>query len=120
MAEHESSLLIEAVIYLSAAVVFVPLAKRLGLGSVLGYLAAGCIIGPFGLRLVEDVQSILHFSEFGVVLMLFAIGLELDPKRLWAMRSDVFRGGGLQMGVSGALLGLLFAALGLPPGGALV
>ena len=120
MAEHESSLLMEAVTYLAGAVIFVPLAKRFGLGSVLGYLAAGCAIGPFGLRLVQDVDSIMHFSEFGVVLMLFAIGLELDPKRLWSMRSDVFRGGGLQMGVSGALIGLLFMALGLPFAGALV
>src|SRR5262245_63984936 len=96
MLEH--SLLVDAAIYLGAAVVFVPIAKRLGLGSVLGYLVAGCAIGPFGLGVVRDVDSIMHFAEFGVVLMLFVIGLELDPKRLWAMRRDVFRGGGVQRG----------------------
>ena len=87
----------DALVYLAAAVVCVPLAKRLGLGSVLGYLLAGVAIGPWGLRLVEDVESILHFAEFGVVLMLFVIGLELEPQRLWAMRAAVFGGGALQL-----------------------
>jgi glutathione-regulated potassium-efflux system ancillary protein KefC len=94
MAEH--SILLDATIYLGAAVVFVPLASRLGLGSVLGYLFAGCVIGPFGLGLVQDAEVVLHFAEFGVVLMLFAIGLELEPARL-AMRGAVFGGGALQM-----------------------
>jgi hypothetical protein len=76
----------DALVYLAAAVLCVPLAKRLGLGSILAYLLAGVAIGPWGLRLVEDVESILHFSEFGVVLMLFVIGLELgrnasEPRR---------------------------------------
>ena len=83
-------MLIDALIYLAAAVICVPIAKRLGLGSVLGYLIAGAIIGPWGLKLVEDVESIMHFSEFGVVLMLFVIGLELEPKRLFSMRKEVF------------------------------
>jgi Kef-type K+ transport system membrane component KefB len=72
---HERSVWLDALIYLSAAVVFVPIANRLRLGSVLGYLLAGCMIGPWGLGLVQDVESILHFAEFGVVLMLFIIGL---------------------------------------------
>lgn len=121
----EQSLLSNALIYLAAAVVAVPLAKRLGLGAVLGYLIAGMAIGPWGLRLIEDVGDILHFSEFGVVLLLFMIGLELDPKRLWSMRRPIFGGGGAQVATcTAALAGLallfgvdwktaLIAALGL-------
>lgn len=116
----EQTILIDAIFFLAAALVCVPIASRLKLGSVLGYLVAGCIIGPFGLRLVHDVHAILHFSEFGVVLMLFLIGLELDPKRLWQMRRSVFGGGALQMGVSGAALFALSLAVGLPWQGALV
>ena len=112
MSHH--GLLFDTMIYLAAAVLFVPLAARFKLGSVLGYLIAGCVIGPFCLKLVEDVESILHFAEFGVVLMLFMIGLELDPKRLWAIRGRVFGGGALQLGVCGALLGLGAWAVGLP------
>ena len=89
--------LTHAIIYLGAAVVCVPIASRLKLGSVLGYLAAGCAIGPYGLRLVGDHEATLHFAEIGVVLMLFLIGLELDPKKLWTMRRPVFGGGGLQL-----------------------
>ncbi|HEY2731919.1 MAG TPA: cation:proton antiporter, partial [Polyangia bacterium] len=118
MPDH--GLLFEVMVYLGAAVVFVPLASRLKLGSVLGYLIAGCVIGPFGLRLVRDVEAILHFAEFGVVLMLFLIGLELDPKRLFAMRRAVFGGGSLQMAVCGGLLTLGGVVLGLPWKGALV
>jgi glutathione-regulated potassium-efflux system ancillary protein KefC len=103
----------DALVYLGAAVVCVPLAKRAGLGSVLGYLIAGALIGPWGVRLVTDVGSILHFSEFGVVLMLFLIGLELDAKRLWQMRAPVFGGGGLQMLACGGLLTAAMIALGL-------
>jgi glutathione-regulated potassium-efflux system ancillary protein KefC len=111
---HEHSLLLDALVYLTAAVVFVPLASRLRLGSVLGYLLAGCLIGPFGLGLVSDIESILHFAEFGVVLMLFIIGLELDPSRLWAMRRSVFGGGSVQMLASGALLACAAVIAGLP------
>lgn len=96
--------MIDALIYLAAAVICVPLAKRFGLGSVLGYLIAGAVIGPWGLRLVWDVESALHFSEFGVVLMLFVIGLELEPKRLIAMRKAVFGGGTLQLALCGLAL----------------
>jgi Kef-type K+ transport systems, membrane components len=77
-------------IFLAAAVLVVPLFKKFGLGTVLGYLIAGILIGPWGLRLVTDVDSILHFSEFGVVLLLFIIGLELQPSRLWVLRRLVF------------------------------
>ena len=109
----EPSILRDALVYLGAAVVCVPLAKRLGLGSVLGYLIAGCAIGPWGLGLVSDVESILHFAEFGVVLMLFLIGLELDIRRLWQMRGPVFGGGGLQMLACGGLLSAALMAAGL-------
>jgi glutathione-regulated potassium-efflux system ancillary protein KefC len=98
------SLLIDAVVYLGAAVVAVPISKRLGLGSVIGYLAAGIAIGPYGLQLISDAQTVLHFSEFGVVLLLFLIGLELKPSRLWAMRHAIFGLGALQVVVSAALL----------------
>ena len=94
----ESSFLINAVVYLGAAVLAVPIAKRFGLGAVLGYLIAGIAIGPWGLRLISNVEDILHFSEFGVVLLLFMIGLELEPKRLWAMRRPIFGWGGAQVG----------------------
>jgi glutathione-regulated potassium-efflux system ancillary protein KefC len=114
------SLLTDAIVYLGATVLFVPVASRFKLGSVLGYLAAGCAIGPSGLGLVRDVASILHFAEFGVVLMLFLIGLELDPARLWAMRRSVFGGGALQMAVCGAILTGGAMAAGLPWRGALI
>lgn len=80
--EHAPTWLTNSFIYLSAAVIAVPLSKALGLGSIIGYLAAGMAIGPWGLGLVTNVDDILHFAEFGVVLMLFLVGLELEPKRL--------------------------------------
>jgi glutathione-regulated potassium-efflux system ancillary protein KefC len=101
--EH-SSWLINSLIYLAAAVVVVPLSKALGLGSIIGYLAAGMAIGPWGLGLVTDVQSILHFAEFGVVLMLFLVGLELEPERLWSMRRPIFGWGALQVLACTAIL----------------
>ncbi len=109
----DSHTLIQALIYLGSAALIVPIAVRLGLGSVLGYLIAGGIIGPWGLRLVTDAESILHFAEIGVVLMLFVIGLELDPQRLWKLRASVFGGGALQMVLCGLLLGAFCMALGL-------
>ena len=112
------SLIAEAVIFLGAAVVAVPLSKRLGLGSVLGYLMAGAAIGPWGLRLVSDVESILHFGEFGVVLLLFLIGLELQPERLWTMRRPVFGLGGAQVTISAAILAAVCYGLGVPWQGA--
>ncbi len=108
------------IVYLAAAVVCVPLASRLKLGSVLGYLAAGCAIGPFGLGFVEDPGATLHFSEIGVVLMLFVIGLELDPAHLMSMKRAVFGGGALQLSASALPLGLGALALGLPWQSALV
>lgn len=110
---NEHGLLGDAIVYLAAAVVCVPLASRFKLGSVLGYLGAGCLIGPHALRLVHDPASTLHFAEIGVVLMLFVIGLELDPKRLWAMRRAVFGGGALQLAACGVPLALGAMALGM-------
>lgn len=107
------NLLLEGLLYLGSAALFVPIAVRLGLGSVLGYLIAGCIIGPWGLKLVSDPESILTFAEIGVVLMLFIIGLELDPKRLWTLRASVFGGGSIQMGGCGLVLSLFCYLLGL-------
>ena len=103
----------DALIYLAAAVICVPLAWRLKLGAVLGYLVAGISIGPWGFNLVGDVDSIMHFSEFGVVLMLFVIGLELEPKRLIEMRKSVFGGGALQLALSSISLALGASAVGL-------
>jgi glutathione-regulated potassium-efflux system ancillary protein KefC len=103
----------EVLIFLAAAVICVPIAARLGLGSVLGYRIAGAAIGPWGLKLIGDVDSTQNLAELGVVLMLFVIGLELDPRRLASMRRTVFVGGPLQLAVSGAVLGLALAAIGL-------
>ena len=94
----------EAILFLTAALVCVPIAVRLRLGSVLGYLVAGVAIGPAALGLVRDPAALLHFSELGVVLMLFVIGLELEPRRLWGLRGAVFGGGSLQMLACGGLL----------------
>jgi len=116
----EPSLLASAIVYLAAAVICVPLASRLKLGSVLGYLAAGCIIGPFGLGVVEDAEATLHFAEIGVVLMLFVIGLELDPAKLWKLRRAVFGGGSLQLVAAALPLGGAALLLGLPWQAALV
>lgn len=93
-----------AVIYLTAALISVPLAKRLGMGSVLGYLLAGILIGPFFLKLVDDQTEVMHFAEFGVVMMLFLIGLELQPSRLWKLRHSVAGLGGLQVTLSTAVI----------------
>lgn len=93
-----------SLVYLGAAVLAVPLARLAGLGSIIGYLAAGILIGPWGLKLVSDPQEMLHFSEFGVVLMLFLVGLELEPQRLWALRRPIFGWGSVQMFGSAVLL----------------
>jgi glutathione-regulated potassium-efflux system ancillary protein KefC len=113
-------MMINALVYLTAAVLCVPLARWMGLGSVLGYLMAGVLIGPSGLGFVADVDTILHFSEFGVVLMLFVIGLELEGKRLREMRIAVFGGGTLQLALSGAALAAGGIALGMPWKAALI
>jgi monovalent cation:proton antiporter-2 (CPA2) family protein len=95
----------QAFVYLSAAVISVPVAKRLGLGSVLGYLIAGFVIGPFGFHLIgEEGQDVMHFAEFGVVMMLFLIGLELRPSLLWRLRGPILGMGGLQVGLTTAAI----------------
>jgi glutathione-regulated potassium-efflux system ancillary protein KefC len=111
--EHASSWLTNSLVYLAAAVIAVPLSRYLGLGSIIGYLAAGIAIGPWGLGLVSNVQDILHFAEFGVVLMLFLIGLELEPRRLWSLRRPIFGWGSAQMLGCTALLCAAAMATGL-------
>lgn len=110
---HGHGTLDVALVLLLAVVVAVPLFRRLGLGAVLGYLAAGVAIGPDGLGLIPDPDSTLAASEFGVVMLLFVIGLELSPARLWVMRRQVFGMGGLQVAISAMLLGALAATYGL-------
>jgi glutathione-regulated potassium-efflux system ancillary protein KefC len=102
-----------SLIYLGAAVLAVPLARLLGLGSIIGYLAAGIAIGPWGLALVTDPAAILQFAEFGVVLMLFLVGLELEPRRLWALRGPIFGWGSVQVVGSTALMAGVGLALGV-------
>ena len=107
-----------ALTYLAAAVFFVPLARRLGLGAIIGYLGAGFAIGPWGLRLVTDPSQIVDLAEFGVVLMLFLIGLELEPKRLWAMRRPIFGWGTVQLIGSLVLIAAIgWACMGFWPDG---
>ena len=102
---HNEGLFFQAFVYLAAAVISVPIAKRLGLGSVLGYLLAGIAIGPFGLGLIgEEGEDIMHFAEFGVVMMLFLVGLELQPARLWKMRGPILGLGGMQVGITAVCL----------------
>ncbi|HLL10987.1 MAG TPA: monovalent cation:proton antiporter-2 (CPA2) family protein, partial [Rubrivivax sp.] len=101
---NDTAWLTSSLIYLSAAVLAVPLARLLGLGSIIGYLAAGIAIGPWGLKLVTDPSAMLHFSEFGVVLMLFLVGLELEPRRLWALRRPIFGWGSVQLFGSALLI----------------
>ncbi|KJY97368.1 monovalent cation:proton antiporter-2 (CPA2) family protein [Pseudoalteromonas ruthenica] len=108
-------MLLMALIYLGAAIIAVPLAKRLGLGSVLGYLLAGILIGPYALGLVGDQTEVMHFAEFGVVMMLFLVGLELHPARLWRMRHAILGLGGLQVTLTAAVLfALCYWLLPLP------
>ena len=107
--ENAPAWLTNSLIYLSAAVIVVPLSRALGLGSIIGYLAAGIAIGPWGLGLVTNVDDILHFAEFGVVLMLFLVGLELEPKRLWSLRRPIFGWGSAQ--VLGCAAVLFIAAM---------
>lgn len=111
---NSDAFLFQAFIYLAAAVAAVPVAKRLGLGAVLGYLLAGIAIGPFGLGLVGDEgQDVMHFAEFGVVMMLFVVGLELEPALLWRLRAPILGLGGLQVGATICLVAGLAIAVGL-------
>ena len=114
------SFLHEAVILMAAALIAVPLFKRLGFGSVLGYLIAGVCIGPAAFGLIGDVENVLHFSEIGVVLLLFIIGLELQPTRLWALRKPVFGLGAAQVAITAAVLMGVALMLGLEPAPAAV
>ena len=112
---HGEDFFFQALVYLAAAVISVPIAKRLGLGSVLGYLIAGAIIGPYGLGLIgEEGQDVMHFAEFGVIMMLFLIGLELQPQMLWRLRGPILGMGGLQVAATTLAIGLVGMALGLP------
>ncbi len=112
---HEGGFFYQAFLYLVTAVITVPIAKRLGLGSVLGYLIGGIIIGPALLGLVgSEGQDIMHFAEFGVVMMLFVIGLELEPSLLWRLRASIVGMGGLQIGLTTLITGAAAFAFGLP------
>jgi monovalent cation:proton antiporter-2 (CPA2) family protein len=110
----------QAAVFLLTAVLLVPLFQRLKLGAVLGYLGAGMLIGPWGLGMIGEVESTLEFAEFGVVLLLFLVGLELQPSRLWVLRRPVFGLGGAQVAVTGAVLAVLALWFGLSWQAALV
>src|SRR5512145_2495743 len=107
--------LTQVALFLAAAVVAAPLAKLLRISNVLGYLLVGVLIGPAGLRLVGQVkeEEVLHFAEFGVIMLLFVIGLELRPRRLWAMRSAIFGLGSLQVAATGIALASVAMLCGL-------
>lgn len=109
----ERSLLLQALVYLAAGVVSVPIAKRLGLGSVLGYLIAGAVIGPFALSIVGEQADVMRFGEFGVVILLFLIGLEVRPALLWSMRKTIFGLGGAQVLATGLVIAAAGMGLGL-------
>ena len=114
MAAENASQLVGVVTLLAAAVVAVPLFKRIGLGSVLGYLAAGLAIGPFGLKLFNDPNAIIHVAELGVVMFLFIIGLEMKPSHLWALRRQIFGLGSMQVVLAAAALTVVGIAFGFP------
>ncbi|MCX5479034.1 monovalent cation:proton antiporter-2 (CPA2) family protein [Kaistia geumhonensis] len=120
MAEAQSTDLVQLVALLGAGVVAVPVFKRIGLGSVIGYLAAGVAIGPFGLGLFTDPQAILHVAELGVVMFLFVIGLEMRPSRLWGLRREIFGLGVAQVVVCGIVLTGAGILVGLPPAASFV
>ncbi|MEN8229604.1 MAG: monovalent cation:proton antiporter-2 (CPA2) family protein [Bacteroidota bacterium] len=110
---HQQDFFHQALVYLLAAVISVPVAKRLGFGSVLGYLLAGVVIGPFLLGLIgSEGEDVMHFAEFGVVMMLFLIGMELKPNLLWEMRKSIFGLGGLQLLVTTLFIGGIAILLG--------
>ncbi len=105
----------QALVFISAAVILVPIFQKLGFGSVLGYLISGLVIGPYGLKLIEDSESILHFSEFGVVFLLFLIGLEIQPRKLWSMRRHLFGFGFSQVFLCTAVISCVAYFYGLTP-----
>jgi monovalent cation:proton antiporter-2 (CPA2) family protein len=108
---HNDQFLIQALVYFGAAIIAVPIFKRLGLGSVLGYLIAGVVIGPWCLKLITDTESVLQISELGVVLLLFLVGLELEPKRLWQLRRQIFGLGLLQVALTTTFVALATKAV---------
>ena len=105
--------LVDILWFLLASVIAVPLFRRFGFSAVLGYLFVGLILGPSGLRVISDPESTLAISELGVVMMLFVIGLELSPSRLWQLRHRIFIAGSLQVGISSILLYLVLSNFGL-------
>lgn len=107
-----SGWLVNSLVYLGATVAVVPLTRRLGLGSIVGYLLAGIAVGPFGLNLMADPQTVLHLAEFGVVLMLFLIGMELEPRRLWTLRRPIFGWGTAQIVACAGLIAAVAIAAG--------
>ena len=103
----------QALIFISSAVLLVPLFQKLGFGSVLGYLISGMVVGPYGLKLIQDSESIMHFSEFGVVFLLFIIGLEIQPRKLWSMRRHLIGFGFFQVFVSTFVISIIASTMGL-------
>lgn len=118
MANESGQFLVQAATYLGAAAIAVPLFNRFKLGSILGYLAAGVVAGPHVLDILHQEEGVFHIAEFGVVLFLFVIGLELSMSRLWALRRDIFGLGAAQMALTGAAIALLFVLARVMPTGA--
>ncbi|MCB2096487.1 MAG: cation:proton antiporter [Parvularculaceae bacterium] len=118
MANEHGEFLVQAATYLAAAAVAVPIFNRFKLGSILGYLAAGVVAGPYALNLLHQEEGVFHIAEFGVVLFLFVIGLELSLPRLWALRRDIFGLGAAQIALTGAVLATIFLTARVMPMGA--
>jgi len=110
----------QALVFIASAIILVPIFQKLRFGSVLGYLIAGVVVGPFGLGLIHDSQSVIHFAEFGVVFLLFLIGLEIQPSKFWAMRRLLFGLGGMQVLMSTAIFSGIGFTFGLPAATSLV
>ena len=110
---NEEQFLVQATIFLAAAVIGVPLLKWLGLSSVIGYIVAGAVIGPWGLALAGDVESVRDYAEFGIVMLLFLIGLELLPSRLWELRRSIFGMCAAQVIATALAVAVIAVALGL-------
>ncbi|MEZ4845587.1 MAG: monovalent cation:proton antiporter-2 (CPA2) family protein [Bdellovibrionota bacterium] len=100
--------ILQTLVFIGSAIILVPIFKYLGFGSVLGYLIAGIVVGPFGLKLINDAEHVMHFAEIGVVILLFMIGLEIQPFKLWSMRKHLLGLGGLQV----VITTILFTAIG--------
>ena len=107
-------LILQTLVFIGSAIILVPVFKYLGFGSVLGYLIAGIVVGPYGLKLIGDAESVMHFAEIGVVLLLFMIGLEIQPFKLWSMRKHLLGLGGLQVLITSFVFMLIAKAMGLP------